>query len=147
MSIPKIVGIENGIRHRRRRTSRCVGRGRARLPIDCSRFEGPSTDGFEERQSLRVGERRYAAWLKLGTMQIFLKMLEDRALGESLRLSDPISAVRRMSREPGCTVKVRLENGTEQTAVEIQTAFLDSAKNYFKAYSGEESGPKDSMKT
>ena len=80
----------------------------------------------------------YAAWLKLGTMQIFLKMLEDRALGESLRLSDPIRAVRRMSSDPGCKVKVRLENGTDQTAVEIQTAFLDSAKNYFKAYSGEE---------
>ena len=80
----------------------------------------------------------YAAWLKLGTMQIFLKMLEDRALGESLRLSDPISAVRRMSRDPGCTVKVRLENGTERTAVEIQSAFLDSSISYFQTHPCEE---------
>lgn len=76
----------------------------------------------------------YACWLKVGTMQIMLRMLEDRALGESFSLADPVSAIQQISHDQTCTRQVQLEDGRNLMAIEIQLTFLEHAQRYFEQH-------------
>ncbi len=74
----------------------------------------------------------YAAWLKIATMQILLRMLEDGRLDDlNLRLDHPVQAMQLISRDPTCRIRVRLADGRELSATEIQHGFLECAHRYF----------------
>ncbi|RMF87323.1 MAG: proteasome accessory factor PafA2 [Nitrospinota bacterium] len=76
----------------------------------------------------------HATYLKVGTTQIVLRMLEDQAINRDLSLEDPVTALKMISRDPSCRVTVRLRDGRRLRAVEIQEAYLEMAHRYFAAH-------------
>ena len=73
----------------------------------------------------------YATFLKVGATSILLRMLEDPgAVLRDMTLENPIRAIREISQDITCTRKVRLANGREVSAVEIQAEYLNRALRY-----------------
>ncbi len=76
----------------------------------------------------------YATFLKVGATSILLQMLEDPgAVLRDLTLDNPIRAIREISHDPTCRRRVRLANGRELSALEIQTEYLNRAIRYNEA--------------
>jgi proteasome accessory factor A len=73
----------------------------------------------------------YATFLKVGTTAILLRMLEEpNIVLRDMSLENPIRAIREISHDVTCTRKVRLANGREATALEIQGEYLNRALRY-----------------
>jgi len=73
----------------------------------------------------------YATFLKVGTTAILLRMLEEpNVVLRDMTLENPIRAIREISHDVTCTRKVRLANGREATALEIQQEYLTRALRY-----------------
>ncbi|NNN15110.1 MAG: Pup--protein ligase [Acidimicrobiaceae bacterium] len=73
----------------------------------------------------------YTTFLKVGTAAIMLRMLEDSSVVlRDLTLENPIRAIREISHDITCTRRVRLANGRELSAIEIQTEYLERAIRY-----------------
>ncbi len=73
----------------------------------------------------------YATFLKMGATSILLRMLEDPGVVlRDMTLDNPIRAIREISHDTTCTRRVRLENGRELSALEIQTEYLGRALRY-----------------
>ncbi len=79
----------------------------------------------------------YATFLKVGTTALVLSMIEDHYLVEGVELEDPVKAIREISRDPTLKKRVRLDDGRELTAVEIQRIYLERAMEYVEK-TGEE---------
>ncbi len=76
----------------------------------------------------------YATYLKVGVTSILLRMLEDPGVVfRDLTLEDPIRAIREISHDITCRRKVRLANGREASALEIQQEYLSRAIRYAEA--------------
>src|SRR6202163_2340447 len=75
----------------------------------------------------------YATFLKVGATSIILRMLEeDAAPWRDLTLENPIRAIREISHDITCRRKVRLANGRELSAVEMQSEYLERALQFAK---------------
>ncbi len=73
----------------------------------------------------------YASFLKIGATNILLRMLEDPGVVlRDLTLEDPIRAIREISHDLTCKRKVRLANGREASALDIQSEYLTRALRY-----------------
>jgi proteasome accessory factor A len=73
----------------------------------------------------------YATFLKVGTTAILLRMLEEpNVIMRDMTLENPIRAIREISHDITCSRKVRLANGREATALEIQSEYLTRALRY-----------------
>ena len=73
----------------------------------------------------------YATYLKVGTTSILLRMLEDPGtVLRDLTLENPIRAIREISHDLTCRRKVRLANGREVSALDIQSEYLNRALRY-----------------
>ncbi|MCB9372670.1 MAG: Pup--protein ligase [Microthrixaceae bacterium] len=73
----------------------------------------------------------YANFVKIGTTSILLRMLEDRMVTfRDMTLENPIRAIREISHDMTCTRRVRLANGREASAFEIQSEYLTRALRY-----------------
>ncbi len=73
----------------------------------------------------------YTNFLKVGTTAILLRMLEDStAIIRDMTLDNPIRAIRDISADPTCRRKVKLVNGRELNALEIQAEYLNRAIRY-----------------
>jgi proteasome accessory factor A len=73
----------------------------------------------------------YATFLKVGATSVLLTLLEDKSqILRDLTLENPIRAIREISQDITLTAKVRLANGREITALEIQTEYLEKALKY-----------------
>ncbi len=73
----------------------------------------------------------YATFLKVGATSILLRMLEDPGVVlRDMTLDNPIRAIREISHDITCRRRVRLENGRELTALEIQSEYLHRALRY-----------------
>jgi proteasome accessory factor A len=73
----------------------------------------------------------YATFLKVGTASILLRMLEDPSVVlRDMTLENPIRAIREISHDMTCKRKVRLANGREVSALDIQTEYLNRAQRY-----------------
>jgi proteasome accessory factor A len=73
----------------------------------------------------------HATFLKVGATCVMLNILEDH--GQVLRdftLENPVRAIREISQDPTLRAKVRLANGREVSALEIQTEFVERALKY-----------------
>jgi proteasome accessory factor A len=76
----------------------------------------------------------YATFLKVGTTSILLRMLEDPScVLRDMTLENPIRAIREISHDMTCTRRVRLANGREASALEIQSEYLGRALRYADA--------------
>src|SRR5881227_2908172 len=73
----------------------------------------------------------YATFLKIGATSILLRMLEDPSVVlRDMTLENPIRAIREISQDITCTRKVRLANGREASAIDIQGEYLNRALRY-----------------
>src|ERR1700761_4979573 len=73
----------------------------------------------------------YATFLKVGATSILLRMLEDPSVVlRDLTLENPIRAIREISHDLTCKRRVRLANGREASALEIQSEYLNRALRY-----------------
>jgi proteasome accessory factor A len=67
----------------------------------------------------------------VGTTAILLRMLEEpNVVLRDMTLENPIRAIREISHDITCTRTVRLANGREATALEIQQEYLTRALRY-----------------
>jgi proteasome accessory factor A len=73
----------------------------------------------------------YATFLKVGAASILLRMLEEpNVVLRDMTLENPIRAIREISHDMTCKRKVRLANGREASALEIQGEYLTRALRY-----------------
>ncbi|MGH9029539.1 MAG: Pup--protein ligase, partial [Acidimicrobiales bacterium] len=73
----------------------------------------------------------YATFLKVGATSVLLRMLEDPGIVlRDLTLENPIRAIREISHDLTCRRKVRLANGREVSALDIQSEYLTRALRY-----------------
>ncbi|MGZ5382799.1 MAG: Pup--protein ligase [Acidimicrobiia bacterium] len=75
----------------------------------------------------------YATYVKLGTVAALLQMLEDDVVFRDMSLENPIRAIREISHDTSCRRKIRLMNGRELSALDIQWEYLDRAIRYSRS--------------
>src|SRR5919106_1581592 len=75
----------------------------------------------------------YTTFLKVGTTSILLRMLEeDPGPWRDLSLENPIRAIREISHDMTCRRRVRLANGRELSAIDVQMEYLTRAQRFAK---------------
>ncbi|MFN8105683.1 MAG: Pup--protein ligase [Acidimicrobiia bacterium] len=102
-------------------------------PIINTRDEPHSDAERFRRLHVIVGDSNmseYATFLKVGATSILLRMLEEETVMRDLTLENPIRAIREISHDITCRRKVRLANGREASALDIQTEYLERAVRY-----------------
>src|SRR6478736_6196616 len=73
----------------------------------------------------------YSTFLKVGAASILLRMLEEpNVVLRDMTLENPIRAIREISHDITCKRRVRLANGREVSALDIQREYLDRALRY-----------------
>jgi len=73
----------------------------------------------------------YATFLKVGATSLLLAMLEDPStVLRDLTMENPIRAIREISHDITGQRRVRLANGREMTALEIQSEYLERALRF-----------------
>jgi proteasome accessory factor A len=68
--------------------------------------------------------------LKVGATDLVLRMLEHGTVMRDMTLENPIRAIREISHDPTGRKTVRLANGRELSALEIQTEYLERATDF-----------------
>lgn len=72
----------------------------------------------------------YATYLKVGTATLVLSMIEAGYSVSGMELEDPVKAIREISRDPTLNKKVKLDDGRQMTAIEIQRVYVKRAKEF-----------------
>jgi proteasome accessory factor A len=73
----------------------------------------------------------YTTFVKVGAAACMLRMLEDPSVVlRDMTLENPIRAIREISHDMTCRRTVRLANGREVSALDIQREYLDRALRY-----------------
>ena len=73
----------------------------------------------------------YSTFVKVGAAACMLRMLEDNnVVLRDMTLENPIRAIREISHDMTCRRTVRLANGREVSALDIQREYLDRALRY-----------------
>ncbi len=68
--------------------------------------------------------------LKIGATDLVLRMLENGTVMRDMTLENPIRAIREISHDPTGRRTVRLANGRELSALEIQTEYLERVTDF-----------------
>src|SRR6478672_5860745 len=102
-------------------------------PIINTRDE-PHADAEKYRRlHVIVGDSNMAeptALLKVGSTDLVLRMIEAGVVLRDHTLENPIRAIREVSHDPTGRRRVRLANGREASALEIQQEYLGKARDY-----------------
>ena len=72
----------------------------------------------------------FTTYLKVGITSLVLSMIEAGFGVMGMELDDPVKAIREVSRDITLKKKVKLENGKEYSAIEIQRSYLEKAREY-----------------
>ena len=72
----------------------------------------------------------YVNFVKIGTTAALLQMIEDNVVFRDVTLENPIRAIREISHDISCRRRVKLKNGRELSALDIQWEYLDRALRY-----------------
>ncbi len=103
-------------------------------PIINTRDEPHADAEHYRRLHVIVGDSNmseYTTYLKVGAMAIILRMVEDPScVLRDMTLENPIRAIREISHDLTLTRKVRLANGREASAMDIQSEYLNRALRY-----------------
>jgi proteasome accessory factor A len=103
-------------------------------PIINTRAEPHADAERYRRLHVIVGDSNmseYATFLKVGAASIILRMLEEPSVViRDMTLENPIRAIREISHDLTCTRRVRLANGREASALEIQSEYLNRAMRF-----------------
>src|ERR1700710_952252 len=78
----------------------------------------------------------YATFLKVGTSDLVLRMIEAGVVIRDLTLENPIRAIREISHDLTGRKRVRLANGRELSALEIQREYHDKVADFIGTRGG-----------
>ena len=99
-------------------------------PIINTRDE-PHADAEKYRRlHVIVGDsnmNEWASYLKVGATALLLRMVEEGVQIRDMTLENPIRAIREISHDTTCKRRVRLANGREASALDMQKEYLDKA--------------------
>lgn len=99
-------------------------------PIINTRDEPHADAERYRRLHVIVGDSNMNEWvtyLKIGSTALLLRMLEEGVQFRDLTLENPIRAIREISHDDSCRRKVRLHNGRELSALDVQKEYLEKA--------------------
>ncbi len=103
-------------------------------PIINTRDEPHADAEHYRRLHVIVGDSNmseYTTFLKMGAMAVLLRMVEDPAcILRDMTLENPIRAIREISHDLTLSRRVRLANGREASALDIQSEYLNRALRY-----------------
>jgi hypothetical protein len=108
-----------------------------RAIVSLGREGEPFAAGGYRRLHLILGDANPSPWatrLKLGTTGVVLRMIEELGLARVPHLADPVAALRAVSRDPDCAVRLPLRDGRALTAVEVQRIYCEQAADYLEAH-------------
>src|SRR5688500_10003630 len=71
-----------------------------------------------------------STYLKVGTTALVLSMIEDRFINVDLGVDQPVRTLRAVSHDPTLKHLLKMSDGRELTAVQLQMEYLDLAKKY-----------------
>jgi Pup amidohydrolase len=102
-------------------------------PIINTRDEPHADPEKYRRLHVIIGDANLAevsTYLKVGTTALVLAMIEARFIGRDLTVDQPVRALRAVSHDPALKHLLKMSDGRELTAVQLQMEYLDLAKKY-----------------
>lgn len=108
-------------------------------PIINTRDEPHAVTEKYRRLHVIIGDANHcdvANFLKLGTTSLVLAIIEAGAVTRDLSLREPVAALQQISHDPTLRTTVRLEDGRELTAVQIQREYLAMVTEWLEATYG-----------
>src|ERR671937_331249 len=108
-------------------------------PIINTRDEPHADAERFRRLHVIVGDSNMNEWtaiLKIGVTDLVLRMVEENSVMRDLTLENPIRAIREISHDMTCRKKVRLANGRELSAIEIQSEYYDRTAKFMERRGG-----------
>ena len=106
-------------------------------PIINTRDEPHANPAKYRRLHVIVGDANMAelsTYLKVGTTAIVLELIEAGVPFPEIDLDDPVRAIKEISRDLTLKKPVKLRDGRERTAVEIQRDYLKVAMDFFACH-------------
>ncbi|MBE3075512.1 MAG: Pup--protein ligase, partial [Actinobacteria bacterium] len=110
-------------------------------PIINTRDEPHADAERYRRLHVIVGDSNMNEWttfIKVGITDLVLRMLEANTVMRDLTLENPIRAIREISHDVSCRKKVKLANGRELSAIEIQQEYLERTARFLERHGGDE---------
>jgi proteasome accessory factor A len=102
-------------------------------PIINTRDEPHADAERYRRLHVIVGDSNMSEWttfMKVGITDLVLRMVEENTVMRDLTLENPIRAIREISHDVTCRRKVRLANGRELSAIEIQAEYFERTSRF-----------------
>ena len=106
-------------------------------PIINTRDEPHADAGRYRRLHVIVGDANMAevsTYLKVGTTAVILDLLEAGAELPRIELSDPVSAIKQVSRDLQVRETLKMADGNPTTAVAVQRAYLKAAMDFYACH-------------
>jgi proteasome accessory factor A len=104
-------------------------------PIINTRDEPHADAERYRRLHVIVGDSNMSEWttfMKVGITDLVLRMLEGNTVMRDMSLENPIRAIREISHDPTCVRKVKLANGREVTALDMQFEYHDKTARFLE---------------
>jgi proteasome accessory factor A len=104
-------------------------------PIINTRDEPHADAERFRRLHVIVGDSNMSEWtnfMKVGITDLVLRMVEENTVMRDLTLENPIRAIREISHDITCRKKVRLANGRELSAIEIQAEYYERTAKFIE---------------
>ena len=110
-------------------------------PIINTRDEPHADAERFRRLHVIVGDSNMSEWttfMKVGITDLVLRMVEANTVMRDLSLENPIRAIREISHDTTCTRTVKLANGRELTALELQMEYYEKTARFLERRGGDE---------
>jgi proteasome accessory factor A len=110
-------------------------------PIINTRDEPHADAERFRRLHVIVGDSNMSEWttfMKTGVTDLVLRMVEANTVMRDLSLENPIRAIREISHDTSCTRKVKLANGRELSALEMQTEYFEKTSRFIERRGGDD---------
>ncbi len=110
-------------------------------PIINTRDEPHADAERYRRLHVIVGDSNMSEWttfMKIGITDLVLRMVEANTVMRDLSLENPIRAIREISHDTSCTRTVKLANGREVTALDLQTEYHEKTARFIERRGADE---------
>jgi proteasome accessory factor A len=110
-------------------------------PIINTRDEPHADAERFRRLHVIVGDSNMSEWttfMKVGITDLVLRMVEANTVMRDLSLENPIRAIREISHDTTCTRTVKLANGRELSALELQMEYYEKTARFLERRGGDE---------
>ena len=109
-------------------------------PIINTRDEPHADAERFRRLHVIVGDSNMSEWtnlMKVGITDLVLRMVEENTVMRDLTLENPIRAIREISHDISCRKRVRLANGRELSAIDIQNEYYERTSRFLERRGGD----------